>query len=365
VAYPSSHSVLSLLCLAASLAAQSPFTDKPYPMAADRSQGAGSVTVADCKQWLYTLASPEFEGRQTGQPGFQKAADFVSAHFQKLGLEARGPGGSYFQQVPWSSTKIDAEKTFVSFSSGGKEVLRIPADRLAGAASAGTSATGDVVLLVIEAPEITGTGRNVQLPKIAGLEDLELEGKIVVVYVRPRDEERTAASLAKFAVRQGLAGKNPAAVLFAQESAPSGGITGRSGASRRAGNSAIAGARRSPLDVTLGGDDLMAMLKAGGQDASVLTGSAMTPAFTLQAEVEVVLADGEAPAMNVWAVLPGTDPVLKDEYVVIGSHLDHVGMRGGLHPGADDDGSGTTGVLSVSTMFVKNKIKPKRSILFV
>ncbi len=365
MAHRPSRSLLSLLCFAASVAAQSPFANTPHPLAQDRSQGAASVSVADCKQWLGTLASPEFEGRQTGQPGFQKAADFVADHFRKLDLQARGPASSYFQTVPWSATKVDAEKTFVSFETGGKEVLRVPADRLTGAASAALSTSGAVVLLVIEAPEVTGTGRNMQLPKIAGLDELEIENKVVVVYVRPRADQRAAETLAKFAVRQGLAGKNPAAVLFAQDATPAGGITGRSGAGRRAGNPAIAGARRSPLDVTFGGNDLLAMLKAGGQDASVLTGTAMTPSFSLEAKVEVALTEGQAPAMNVWAVLPGTDPQLKDEYVVVGSHLDHVGMRGGLHPGADDDASGTTGVMAVSTMFVKNKIKPKRSILFV
>ena len=70
--------------------------------------------------------------------------------------------------------------------------------------------------------------------------------------------------------------------------------------------------------------------------------------------------------MNVWGVLPGSDPKLKDEYVVIGSHLDHLGRSAtGFYPGADDDGSGTTGVMAVAQMFAKNNVRPKRSILFV
>ena len=70
--------------------------------------------------------------------------------------------------------------------------------------------------------------------------------------------------------------------------------------------------------------------------------------------------------INVFAVLPGSDPERKDEYVVIGSHLDHLGLRGDtVYPGADDDGSGTTGVMAVAQMFARNKVKPKRSVLFV
>jgi Zn-dependent M28 family amino/carboxypeptidase len=86
----------------------------------------------------------------------------------------------------------------------------------------------------------------------------------------------------------------------------------------------------------------------------------------LAATVEVKVETAQAPAMNVWGVLPGSDPVLKDEYVVIGSHLDHLGERGGtVYPGADDDGSGTTGVMAVAQMFAKNGVRPKRSVLFV
>ncbi|HEB53032.1 MAG TPA: M20/M25/M40 family metallo-hydrolase, partial [bacterium] len=86
----------------------------------------------------------------------------------------------------------------------------------------------------------------------------------------------------------------------------------------------------------------------------------------LRAHIEIDVESEDAPAMNVFAVLPGSDPQLADEYIVIGSHLDHLGTRGGrMFPGADDDGSGTTGVLAIAQMFANNPIKPRRSILFV
>ncbi len=102
----------------------------PMPLPDDRKAGGDAVTVEQCRAWLGTLASPEFEGRGTGQPGFQKAADFVAAHFRDLGLQARGDNGSYFQTVPWAATNVVPAKTFVSFSKDGKELVRIPAARL-------------------------------------------------------------------------------------------------------------------------------------------------------------------------------------------------------------------------------------------
>lgn len=347
-------------------------------MTQDRAAGAATITVEKCKEWLGTLASPEFEGRGTGQPGFQKAADYVAAHFKALGLEARGADGTYFQHVPWLGTKVKIEQTFLSFEGGG-ESLRIPAERLGGTATAALSATGDVVLLVVRAPEPQQSqqgqsegqrGRvRLELPKIEGLDALDVKGKFVVAFVQTTESTSGNVPATRFAVQQALQGKEPAALVFAYEAAQKGGLRGgRSGGGRGAGNPALAGARRAPPDVAFGGKDLDALLKMAGKDATVLAGAAAATLVPLsvKATLELAVAEEKLPAMNVFGVLPGSDGKLKDEYVVIGSHLDHLGRRGDQYfPGADDDGSGTTGVMAVSQMFAKNPTRPARSILFV
>ena len=74
----------------------------------------------------------------------------------------------------------------------------------------------------------------------------------------------------------------------------------------------------------------------------------------------------QAAVPNVVAWLEGSDPDLKNEYVVLGSHLDHLGIRGGqVYPGADDNGSGSTAVLSIAKAFALNPVRPKRSVLFI
>ncbi|MBL8730704.1 MAG: M28 family peptidase [Planctomycetes bacterium] len=348
------------LLLLLPLTAQAPTTQ---PLPEDRRAGAATVDVDLCKQWLGALASQEFEGRGTGQPGFQKAADFVAAHFRDLGLEARGDGGSYFQRVPWGRTQIDADKTFVEFRDRRDGVVRIPAARLAGSASVAMSASGDVLLLCVDPPASVPEGRSTA-PAIPGLDAVDAEGKVVVAYVRTGDD-KSALAMARFAVLQGLQGKNAAAVLFAQSDAVPEGLRGGRGASRRS-NPAAAAARRQPLDATFGGDDLQALLRAGGQSPAVLAGSVLATPLPLRGTVEVAIDEQAAPAMNVWAVLPGSDAKLRDEYVVVGSHLDHLGKRGEtIFAGADDDGSGTTGVMAVARMFAKNPVKPERSVLFV
>jgi Zn-dependent M28 family amino/carboxypeptidase len=75
----------------------------------------------------------------------------------------------------------------------------------------------------------------------------------------------------------------------------------------------------------------------------------------------------EQPTMNIVGKLDGSDPTLKNEYVVVGAHLDHVGEQAGeiYAPGANDNASGSAAVLEIARAFVKSNIKLKRSIIFV
>ena len=77
-----------------------------------------------------------------------------------------------------------------------------------------------------------------------------------------------------------------------------------------------------------------------------------------------------APTQNVVAVFEGSDPVLKNEYVALGAHYDHVGIGipvngDGIYNGADDDASGTTAMLAMAEALAKTNTRPKRSVLFV
>ena len=361
---PFPHRLRSLLQLAAAAAvlatlpAQSPLTP-------DRQEGAAAVDVAMCKQWLGTLAGPEFEGRGTGQAGFEKAANYVADHFKELGLV------TYFQFVPWKRTAVDAAVTKVEFRRGDQLVHTIPADALAGTATNNVDLSGDVVLLrptvtvdepAAGAPPANNRRRSVT---IGGIADLDLKGKVVLVQMPPSKDTRFTEAQARFGVTRELQGKEAAAVMFVQNEAATGGVQGRGGMGR-GGNRAAAGAGRSPLDLRFGGSHLNTVLTAGGLDPSKLDGQPVLTALPLQAKVQVAVKETQAPAMNVYAVLPGSDPKLASEYVVIGSHLDHLGRSGDtISPGADDDGSGTTGVMAVSRMFAQNKTRPARSILFV
>ena len=238
-------------------------------------------------------------------------------------------------------------------------MLTVPAERLAGNASKDTDVNGDVVLLNIEVPQAQGR----RMPRIDGLDDVDVAGKVVVAVVRA---ERRALPFARFAVMRALQGQKAAAFVFANQEDVSGGLRAGGGMSRRGRNPAAAAANNRPLDVNIGGADVDKLLALAGKTQASLADAPLVTTTDVRAAVTVKIDSGSAPAMNVWAVLPGSDPKLRDEYVVIGSHLDHLGeSRGTIYPGADDDGSGTTGVMAVAQMFAKNPARPKRSVLFV
>jgi hypothetical protein len=91
-------------------------------------------------------------------------------------------------------------------------------------------------------------------------------------------------------------------------------------------------------------------------------------ALNLQAIAEVTsVNDNEARTRNVLGLLRGSDPVLKDEYIIISGHLDHLGpsASGEIRYGADDDASGTACMMALAEAFAKANSRPKRSLIFV
>jgi Zn-dependent M28 family amino/carboxypeptidase len=89
-------------------------------------------------------------------------------------------------------------------------------------------------------------------------------------------------------------------------------------------------------------------------------------ATEVELKVELRVRKEPMAVPNVLAWMEGSDPALRDEYVVIGAHLDHLGVRGNEYfPGADDNGSGSTALLGIAKAIASNPTKPKRSILFM
>lgn len=327
-------SVALLVTIAALAAAQYP---GPTPPPDRYKVGFESIVPADARTWLAYLAGPECEGRGSGQPGYQKAAEFMAARYKEFGLKPLGDTGSYFQNIPFSRSRLD--DAACKLTAGGT-VLKGGKDFSFSGLSADTEARG--ALMFVRADSAAA--------KLA--DPAILEGKIVVL-----SAENMGTDL-----RRQLSRGSPAAILTVSDSVPAsrwvvrrgGERLGRGGSSVR-GTISQAAARRLAEGV---GIDPAFLDAASGDAASVRSAG--------DASLEAKVQSEEVLVPNVVGLLEGSDANLRGQHVGLGSHLDHLGNQGGtIYYGADDDGSGSTALLQVIKAFSVNPVKPRRSIVFM
>jgi hypothetical protein len=313
------------------------FSPEVTPPADSLKLGFDSITTDQAKAWLGVLAGPEFEGRGTGQVGYTKAAHWVGGKLAEFGLEPIGTDGTYFQMLPMQRRKLVLQDCWLS----GPDGLKIKAVGNLGFErfTDKQESTGEIVFV------------NFSDPSKRFPEELSLREKIVI-YVASPDVKSAPVQLAR---------KRPLAAIRVIEGEPN--SISQLVRSRGRRNTSISGT------ITLSAAEKLA--EAMGVKKSVVALSTM-PQDTIVAatEKDVTLRlryrEESAAVPNVVGWLEGTDPKLKNEYVVIGSHLDHLGIRGGqVYPGADDNGSGSTAVLSIAKAMAMNPVKPKRSVLFI
>ena len=417
-------SVCGLATLPAPLAAQgaaktnqygNPVTMKPAPTAA-------AITVRDLQIRLYQFADDSMLGRQVGRVGNKKGTDMIAAEVKRLGLVPAGDNGTYFQTLPYRLRKFtDHSRMTVDGNpvEWGTGFVAVPGQRaprsIAGAEVVFGGTQGDTTTQISAA---------------------DAAGKFVVLLPNPNGARGGQGQA--FAVRGGgaparsrfddavaIATIDLDALTAAQRVALNEPLVATSSAPGRA---APAGAARGPVDSIALLKSQLAALQP--QAAIRLTRDAAARLFkrrnidglsaglkggTVTASLDFVELPTEW-ARNVVAVVPGSDPVLKHQYVAIGAHNDHVGitapvdkdsirafnieknklllannMQGlgpdiltsirvnmdsirKVHPkarldsinnGADDDGSGSMGVLEIAEAMMAMPVKPKRSTIFI
>ncbi len=295
--------------------------------------GFDSITEDQAKEFLAVLAGSEFEGRGTGQVGYMKAAHWVAGKLAEFGLEPAGDGETYFQMMPLKRRYPAMDKCNIV----GPDGLEVPGEGNLGFdryTDAG-EVSGEVVFLSLQ-------GKAAKIP-----EDISLRDKIVIY-----SADKEAFGRAPFAIAR----KRPVAAIRLVEGVPeSTAQTIFPGRRRR--STSISGRISETAAVEVAA--ALGVAEDWNEKAGVVeSGKEIT--------INIPMREEQAGAPNVVALIEGSDPELKNEYVVIGSHLDHLGIRNGtVYPGADDNGSGSTAVLSIARAMAANPIKPKRSVLFM
>lgn len=295
-------------------------------------QFSKTITADDLKTHLYILAGPEMEGRETGTAGQRKAAEYLKQQFQRIGI-APANNGNYEQFYPlYKDTLKDA-----AVSVNGKN---FEFGKDFSATLNGVITTQQFFSEVVYMSKVDTT--------------TDIRGKAVVIVAK------NGTQLPAFNDINKLYSRQPAAILFVVNNVDK-------QLSPRAGHLTFSlyRSRQNPMVVRVSEAMGKALLKADFAGAKAQTLETKTVATELmldfRKETEITQVS------NVLGMIEGTDK--KDEWVVISAHYDHVGIiNGKLHPGADDDGSGTVGVLEVAEAFAKAKAAgkgPRRNILFL
>ncbi|MDX8338455.1 M20/M25/M40 family metallo-hydrolase [Draconibacterium sp. IB214405] len=329
-----------------------------------QSEALSKIDIPDLKEYLTFIASDELQGRSLGTEvdGLEITANYLADYAKKIGLKPAVE--NYFQPVPILHTAQSTDAFIEVKNKKGKSVYKsedlVKLDRNAG-----------VFSLENEAVVFIGFGDNI--------ESLNLEGKIVVAAqgsaktfsdeVSTEWQNRTERDK-----MNAITAKNPKALLM---------ITSPKDKENKAFKQLQAWMNRpgysvksdkitvQPAVVVAKPELADALLGKKGQYEKYLQASASGSKTVTEVSETVSLKIGSEPeeleGKNIVAYIEGSDPVLKNEYIVFMAHYDHLGIGkdGDVYNGADDNGSGTVAIMEVAEAFASLKEKPKRSIVFL
>lgn len=329
--------------------------------APDAAKAAASITEAEVRTRVTIIAHDSMGGRDTPSPGLEKAALWVAAEFRRLGLKPGGDEGSYLQRYPVTVTRPDPDSSFIAFSdpAGRAFTLRLGRDaRVEGMAPSTLTSLGTVLI----------GGASIDT---AAIPREAVAGKLAILVL---DWSKGMTEQLQAAI--GLVmGRGARAVMMPVNSDSMAGIMGlgQEPAPRVARGTVARTSRGGAFFPLVSERAIVAAVPEAADQFAALRGAATTTVVPLEWQAAVI--DKPAPATiemvpNTVGILEGTDPVLKSEYLVISAHMDHVGSAcsGGtptdqICNGADDDASGTVGVVELAEAFVM--ARPKRSVIFL
>jgi hypothetical protein len=338
--------VFAGLCLPVWLSAQTSRTS---------SRAAGTIRASDVARRIGIIADDSMMGRDTPSRGLELTAQYVASQFKSFGLLPGGDSSSWLQRYRISRRRLDLTRSRVVLTAGATEAV--------------ASFTAGARHLLGEVPEqpVAGTAWLVSGPmRPASVESLAVKDRVLVV---PFD----ISDLQQPGIQQALGvlySKKPKAILL---------LTDRDSAAFVAkipphpSERTVIGSRPGPVALELRSSPMAGVLQAAGVDlAAAHSAGASSLREVSGLQVRIEMRDSVSSSIsvpNTVGILEGSDPVLKQEYLVYSAHMDHIGITPGqpdsINNGADDDGSGTVGVMELAEAFSQPGARPKRSIIFL
>jgi Zn-dependent M28 family amino/carboxypeptidase len=345
------------------------------PLAAQHKAGSSQVVPPLAEGWwniVTVLADDSLRGRATGTEDYLKAAKYVAQEFQKAGLTPAGTDG-YFQTAYLSTARLVPEHSGIALVTNGvADTLKL-----------GTDAS--IMLSTTTVPRAEGpmvfVGYGLHFPGVRDdLGNTSVRGKVAVYLNRlPSGLNATIMAHSRSGRWEALRAAGAIAAIAITEPPAAGGRGGRGGgaAGPRPANGLADDPTGGGVMITVP-DSAAARLFAGSahtyaelvslankDSAAVLPTFALVP--TLNVWTELAKTPLEAP--NVLGMLRGSDPALRDQYVIVSAHLDHLGIGrvvdgDSVYNGAMDNASGIATMIETARAFHNRHIAPKRSLIF-
>ncbi len=338
---------------------QQPSQSEIKDVAPDPAIYAETITEDDLKEHLYIYASDDFEGRETGEPGQKKAVEYIRSYYQGIDVAAAKEDGNYFQDVPLEIAKLPTGSLIV----GGNE-FEIGEDFVSFTALEGSF------------DEIVYVGHGIDTETYSDYTGLDIKDKMILMKSgEPKNDDGTylvsgtkkksvwsnnSESLEKRIIASKQNGAK--AVLYFDPN----NYNRFKGyynimSSNESGRMSLKTDSKNPILVLLNKE-------TANKIFDNIETSYTSEQLNTSAQLNLQSSNAEVKSENVVAVIPGFEK--PDEYVVISSHLDHIGIaaNGKINNGADDDGSGTVAMMEIAEAFKKaaeTGSGPKRSIVFL
>ena len=350
-----------------------------------QKKGLESINTADLKRHMLFLSSDELEGRDTGEPGMQIAARYLAVQAEALKLQALDKDEDYLQPYIIEEKAYDRENSGISITAADSSVKQssLPFYMFPSPAGDHTIIEGEVIF--------AGYGINSEEHGYNDFENIDIQDKVILIMNRaPMNEEGTEAQFenAKWTDMQNfqykmqyIMSQQPKAVMLVMD--PKSGMQ-----SIEDINPAIAkflsksrGLKKEDESAGLLGnmpgmvmvhrqvaDQILASAGKNLKDLQVEIDKNLAPqSFLLEGakvKIELTMETNDLEVYNVFGLIEGSDPHLKDEVVIYVAHYDHIGTdgAGGVFNGADDNASGTVALIEIAEAFKKEKKTPKRSI---
>jgi hypothetical protein len=343
---------------------------------------AALITAEKMRKDLYWIADDARAGRDTPSPGLDETARYIADRLRSLKVRPAGGDGTYFQKIVLRSSGVDREKTTASLGDRTYKVGEgfLPSGRASG------EAEGQVVF--------AGHGWVFRPKGVDAYQGLDVRDRIVVV---TGDGRVPPPGVTQKEITEAPGGSWESPLSYAQKNGARALVLVPRNFERRWRSASMALARPTyyparlqdesdealdlppaALPAIVPSRELLDALFAGEQtDGAAVLRAATTgeslKGFALAADkrlrLRLSLVNSEATTQNVVGIIEGRDRRLRNEYVALGAHYDHVGVGrpvngDSIYNGADDDGSGTTALLALAEAFSRGR-RPARSILLV